>query len=121
MIANEAVKIVKRFETLRTKKEPEEKKERCGYDIKSGNRLIEVKGMKSKEPHAVAVNVNIKKKLSMPNYYIYIVNKICNKQPKMKILYPKDINDNKKGILKPASFKISKKAIDDFGKDMKLK
>ncbi|MBI2173232.1 MAG: DUF3883 domain-containing protein [Candidatus Aenigmarchaeota archaeon] len=91
-----AIEIVKKFEQERTNEIPEEMPNGHGYDIKSGNRFIEVKGTYGGLDKVwVVLHHTFFKKMwnSGRNYYIYFVYNL-NDKPKMKIINPEKIFPN---------------------------
>lgn len=91
-----AMKIVKKFEKNRTGREPTDvSKKRKGYDYKSGDRCIEVKGQKSPKSGWVDLHESLIKKIGefFNNYYIYVVYDI-ERKPKLKIIDSKCIFKN---------------------------
>ncbi len=70
-----------------------------GYDLKSGNRLIEVKGKKRgiDKPTRISLHQSLLKKRwkDGKKYYIYFVYNL-NDKPKMKIIPPEKIFPNLK-------------------------
>lgn len=113
-----AMEIVMRYERKQGRKPKDVSKTRCGYDIKSGNRCIEVKGESSKRASWVWINNSIVRKLGkkLANYYVYIVYDIKNK-PKLKTLEPNVIFKNLKI---DTVFLLETGAINKYGKDVKL-
>lgn len=82
-----SIALVMKFER-KSGRHPEKAKSRSGYDIKSGNRCIEVKGRTEDElPSEVKTNKFMLKSLgkNIKNYYVYIVFSI-KKKPKLLIL-----------------------------------
>lgn len=95
-IENEAVKIAMKYEKRRTGKLPESvSRTRCGYDLESKDRCIEVKGFCNERYPSISLYKELKKKLEgkEQKYYVYIVFDIDNK-PKLKILSPTTIWEN---------------------------
>lgn len=92
-----AVKIVKQFEKKRTHKEPQEMPNGYGYDVKSIDRYIEVKGRGTdiKRPVWVSLHHSLFKKAWKwsKKYYVYLVYNM-NDKPKMKIIPPEKIFPN---------------------------
>lgn len=91
----QAIKHVMQYEK-RQDREPEDvSKKHLGYDIKSGDRLIEVKGQKAKKPDFIYLYKRTLHKLgdNTLRYYIYLVYDIKH-EPKLKILPPEKIFGN---------------------------
>jgi hypothetical protein len=67
----------------------------CGYDIRSDERCIEVKGQSSKQPDFIGLYKKTLKNLGKDvlNYYIYLVYDI-KEHPKLKIIPPDVIFGN---------------------------
>lgn len=88
-VERKAMELVRDFEKKQGRKPRDVSHTGCGYDIKSGRRLIEVKGMS----HPTGDFISLYKKLfvklgkDISNYYIYVVYDIRN-SPKLKILKP---------------------------------
>lgn len=94
IVERKAIELVKEFERKHGR-QPKEIKA-GGYDIKSGNRCIEVKGSSDKNiPSFVWISRTILRKLGedVINYYIYIIYDIKRK-PKLLILPSKIIFSN---------------------------
>lgn len=113
-----AMKIVMEYEKIQGRKPKDVSKTRCGYDIKSGNRCIEVKGQSSERASWIWITPTIVRNLGkkIGNYYIYIVYDIKNK-PKLKILEPDAIFKNLKI---DTLFLLKDEVINKYGKDIKL-
>ena len=93
MVVNEqrAIKIVMKYEKKQGRNPKDVHAEGLGYDVKSGKRLIEVKGKGSSKPKftaGITLYKTLLKKLgkNILNYYIYIVYGLDENKPKMKIL-----------------------------------
>ena len=84
-----SMEIVMEYEKKEGRNPKDVSKTRCGYDIKSRGRCIEVKGMKHKRAQWFWINNSIVRRLgkSLSKYYVYIVYNI-NDKPKLKILDP---------------------------------
>ncbi len=86
-VETKAVQLVMEYERKSGRKPRDVSAEKCGYDIESSGRNIEVKGMS----HPTGDNILLYKKLftklgkKISNYYIYVVFDIRN-TPKMKVL-----------------------------------
>jgi len=113
-----AINLVMEFEKGQGRNPKDVSRTRCGYDIKSGKRLIEVKGERTPRASWIWINNSIVRKLgkNLANYYVYIVYDIKNK-PKLKILEPDVIFKN---LEIDTMFKITDAAINKYGKDVKL-
>jgi len=94
-IEKRAMKYVIKYEKSQRRNPIDVSKTRCGYDIKSGKRYIEVKGQSSTKAEFIYLYkktlMNLKDNIL--NYYIYIVYDLKNK-PKLKILPPNKIFGN---------------------------
>jgi len=117
-VEKRAIRIVMDYERSQRRAPVDVSRERCAYDIKSGDRLIEVKGTKDKKPTWYYVSPNILNKLGkgVANFYVYIVYDIKNK-PKLKIMEPDDVFKSMKA---EAQFYIPHSAISKYGKDVDL-
>ncbi len=117
-VEQRAMKIVMKYEKSQGKEPRDVSRTRCGYDIKSGRRRIEVKGESSERASWIWVSNSIVRNLgkNLSNYYIYIVYDINNK-PKMKVLEPDDIFKNLKI---DTLFLLTTAAINKYGKDIKI-
>lgn len=94
IVERKAIELVKEFE-IKQGRQPKEIRA-GGFDIKSGDRCIEVKGVSDKNiPSFIWISRTILKKLGedVINYYIYIVYDIKRK-PKLLILPSKIIFSN---------------------------
>ena len=95
-----AMKIVMKYERKQGREPKDVSRTRCGYDIKSGKRCIEVKGkaQEGRVPQWISLYKRVISKLGkkVMNYYIYIVYDIDRKKgkPKLIILPPKVILSN---------------------------
>ena len=94
-VEKRAMKLVMHFEHKQGRKPQDVSHSGCGYDIKSGSRLIEVKGMSHHKGDFIYLYKKLFLKLGkgVSNYYIYVVFDIKNK-PKLKIIPPKIILAN---------------------------
>ncbi|HEX9831158.1 MAG TPA: DUF3883 domain-containing protein [Thermodesulfobacteriota bacterium] len=95
-VEQKAMKVVARYEKRRTGKGSKDVSGTgCGYDIKSGNRLIEVKGFYNERYPSISLYKKLEEQLGKGknHYYIYVVYDIT-KKPKLKILEPKVIWGN---------------------------
>ena len=94
-VEKRAMKLVMHFEHKQGRKPQDVSHSGCGYDIKSGSRLIEVKGMSHPKGDFIYLYKKLFLKLGkgVSNYYIYVVFDIKNK-PKLKIIPPKIILAN---------------------------
>jgi|YelNatPaOPRAMG01_1025707.scaffolds.fasta_scaffold133037_1 hypothetical protein len=113
-----AIQIVMNYEKSQGREPKDVSKTKCGYDIKSGERCIEVKGQSSKRAGWIWISNSIVRKLGkdLSNYYIYIVYDINNK-PKLKILEPDVIFKNLKI---DTLFLLTTAVINKHGKDVEL-
>ena len=89
------MRLVMKYEKQHSRSPVDVSRTKCGYDIKSGSRCIEVKGQSSIKAEFIYL---YKKTLSnlkdeILNYYIYIVYDI-KRRPKLKILPPEKIFGN---------------------------
>jgi len=118
IIEQKAIKIVIDYEESQGRKAQDISRTRCGYDLKSGNRYIEVKGQSSQRAGWLWINNSIVRNLgkNLSNYYIYIVYNI-NKKPKLKILGPDIIFKNLKI---DTLFLLTTAVINEHGKDIKI-
>lgn len=118
LVEQKAMKIVIKYEKLQGREPRDVSKTRCGYDIQSGNRCIEVKGQSSKRADWIWITPTIVRNLGkkLANYYIYIVYDIKNK-PRLKILEPDIIFKN---LEIDTLFLLKGDVINEYGKDVKL-
>ena len=117
-IEQKVIEIVMKYEKLQGREPKDVSRTKCGYDIKSTERYIEVKGQSKKRAGRIRMDhaiVRIFGKDS-PNYYIYIVYDIKN-EPKLKILEPDVIFKNLKI---DTLFLLPTGVINKYGKDVKL-
>ncbi|KKU29936.1 hypothetical protein A3G55_01315 [Candidatus Giovannonibacteria bacterium RIFCSPLOWO2_12_FULL_44_25] len=91
----QAIEIVMEYERKNGRKPEEVSNKKCGYDIKSGDRFIEVKGQKAKQPDVIGLYKTTLSKLgdNILHYFIYLVYDIKS-NPKLKILPPEKIFGN---------------------------
>ena len=92
----QSIKYVMKFEKSQQRKPVDVSKKHIGYDIKSGNRFIEVKSRPASkiQPFIILHNALLRilgKELS--HYYIYIVYDM-KKEPKLIIIPPEIIFKN---------------------------
>ncbi len=94
-VENKAIALVVEYERKQGRNPRIVSRTGCGYDIKSENRCIEVKGQSMKNPDFIYLYKKTLAKLGADtlNYYIYVVYDINNK-PKLKILPPEKIFGN---------------------------
>jgi len=113
-----AMKIVMKYEKSKDRKPKDVSKQKCGYDIKSGDRCIEVKGQSSKRADGIWINNSIVRNLGkdLSNYYVYIVYDIKN-NPKLKILEPDVIFKN---LRIDPWFLLKMGVINRYGRDVEL-
>jgi|GEM_PF-6224702 len=115
-----AIDVVMKYERKEGRKPKDVHTQKKGWDVESGRRLIEVKGLGvgrrfdfSLETKLFRFNKSIKNR-----YYIYIVYNI-GRRPKLKILSHKNIF--KKGILTTYTKAwMEPKIVKQIGKDVKL-
>lgn len=90
-----AIDFVKKYEKRHGRIPVDVSKKGVGYDIRSGNRLIEVKGQSAVMPDFIYLYKRTLQNLgdNILNYYIYLVYDVKNK-PKLKILLPRKIFGN---------------------------
>lgn len=117
-VEQRSIKIVMDYERSQGRAPVDLSPKKCAYDIKSGNRLIEVKGTKEKKPTWFYISPNILNKLGkeVARLYVYIVYDINNK-PKLKIMETEDIFKSMKTF---TQFFIPHSAISKYGKDVDL-
>ena len=117
-VEQKAVNIVLKYEKKQGRKPINVSRDKCGYDIKSDDRFIEVKGTKGKKAGWFLITNTIVRTLgkNLSNYYVYIVYDI-NENPKLKILDPDDIFKNLKI---DTNFLIPAKAVTKYGKDVAI-
>ncbi len=118
-VEQKAMKIVMEYERSQGRKPKDVSRTKCGYDIKSGNRRIEVKGQSKKRASWIWVSNSIVRNLgrNISNYYVYIVYDI-KKNPKLKILEPDVIFKNLKI---DTLFRLTTAVINQYGKDVKVR
>lgn len=112
-----AMMLVMDYERKQGRNPEDVSKKKCGYDIKSDNRLIEVKGQSAKKPDFISLYKQALNKLgdNTIHYYIYLVYDL-KERPKLKILPPEKIFGN---IEIEASFFIRGKVFKEI-KDIEL-
>jgi len=117
-VEQKAIKIVMEYEISQGRKPKDVSKQRCGYDIKSGDRCIEVKGESSKRASWIWISDTIVRNLGkeLSNYYVYIVYDI-KKNPKLKILEPDTIFKNLKI---DTVFRLTTAVINRYGMDVEF-
>ncbi len=117
-VEQKAMDIVMNYEKLQGRKPENVCRTRCGYDIKSSDRCIEVKGQSSQRAGWIWISNSITRNLgkNLSNYYIYIVYDI-NKEPKLKIIDPDTIFKNLKI---DTLFLLTTAVINEHGKDVKI-
>lgn len=116
-VETKAMKLVTDYERRQGRHPRDVSKTGCGYDIKSGRRLIEVKGMRHRTGNFISLYKKLFLKLGkdISRYYIYVVYDIKN-EPKLKIIPPDVILAN---IEIETSFFIKAKSYRDI-EPMKL-
>ena len=112
------INIVMEYETLQGRQPRDVSRTKCGYDIKSGDRFIEVKGQAGKRASWIWISNTIVRNLGkeLSNYYVYIVYDIKN-NPKLKILEPDVIFKNLKI---DTLFLLTTAVINQNGRDVEL-
>ena len=117
-VEQKAIKIVMEYEKSKGRKPKDVSKQKCGYDIKSGDKYIEVKGVSSKSASWIWISNSIVRNLGkeLSNYYVYIVYNIKD-NPKLKILEPDVIFKNLKI---DTVFLLTAAVINQRGKDVEL-
>ena len=117
-VEQKAVKLVMEYESSQDRKPKDVSKQKCGYDIKSGDRCIEVKGVSSKKTSWILINNSIVRSLgkNLSNYYVYIVYDIKN-NPKLKILEPDVIFKN---LRINTAFLLTAAVINRHGREVEL-
>lgn len=95
-VEHKAMRLVMAYEKKQKRKPIDVCRSGCGYDIKSGNRCIEVKGQSSKKPDFIYLYKKTLQNLKDDtlHYYIYVVYDIQSAQPKLRILPPEKIFGN---------------------------
>jgi len=118
LIEQQAMEIVMKYEKSQGRNPKDVSRTRCGYDIKSGNRYIEVKGQGSKKAEWIWISNSIVRNLgkNLANYYIYIVYDIKNK-PKLKIFESDVIFKN---LQIDTLFLLKSGVINKYGKDVEV-
>lgn len=114
----QAMEIVMKYEKSQGRSPKDVSRTKCGYDIKSGNRYIEVKGQGSKKAEWIWITNSIVRNLgrNLANYYIYIVYDVKDK-PKLKILEPDVIFKN---LQIDTLFLLKSGVINKYGKDVEV-
>lgn len=98
-IPEKAMEYALLYERKKGRNPKDVSKTKCGYDIKSSGRRIEVKGVRASKPGFIILsNYNFRALQREENYWLYI---ICNVLDE-----PKVIELNKLEVLKRAKFKI---------------
>jgi len=117
-VEQKAIKIVMEYEKSQGRMPSDVSRTKCGYDIKSNERCIEVKGKTKKRADWIWINNSIVRNLGkdLSNYYIYIVYDI-KREAKLKILEPDIIFKNLKI---DTLFLLPTAVINKYGKDVKL-
>jgi len=117
-VEKKAIEIVMDYEWNQKRNPEDVSTKKCGYDIKSRDRFIEVKGQSRKKASWIWINNSIVRKLgkNLSKYYVYIVYDIKN-NPKLKILEPDVIFKNLK--IDPF-FLLETKVINKKGLDVEL-
>lgn len=117
-VEQKAMQLVMNYEKSQGRKPKDVSRTKCGYDIKSGKRCIEVKGSSHKRADWITITNTIIRNLgkNLANYYIYIVYDIKGK-PKLKILEPDVIFKHLEII---AQLYISAAVVNKYGIDVTL-
>lgn len=112
------MKIVMDYERKQGRHPEDVSRKKIGYDVKSDDRCIEVKGQSDKRASWIWINNSIVRNLGkdLSNYYIYVVHDMKN-EPKLKILDPNDIF---KHLRIDTMFLLSTADVNEFGKDATL-
>ena len=94
-IEKKAMGLVMNYERKQNRNPKDVSQSGLGYDIKSGRRLIEVKGMSHPRGDFISLYKKLFVKLGkdISRYYIYVVFDIKN-EPKLKIIRPSVILPN---------------------------
>ena len=113
-----AMDIVMKYEKNNGRKPKDVSKTKCGYDIKSNERCIEVKGQSDEKAEWIWVSNTIVRNLGkdLANYYIYIVYNIQD-EPKLKILDPDSVFKN---LEIDNQFILKRSAITKYGIDVSI-
>jgi len=108
-IEKKAIEIVMEYEREQNRNSKDVSEGKCGFDIQSGNRHIEVKGQSSEKARFLWINNSIVRKLGkgLAHYWVYVVYNI-NDKPKLKILEPDTIFKN---LQIDTQFKLTAKVI----------
>lgn len=95
-IEQKAMKLVMAYEQKEGRIPKDVSRTRCGYDLKSGDRCIEVKGQSSIKPEFIYLYKKTLQNLQddILHYYIYIVYDIRSEDPKLRILPPEKVFGN---------------------------
>jgi len=114
-----AMKIVAKYELKQGRRPHDVSKTKCGYDIKSGNRRIEVKGQKRQRAGWITIHNSIVRNLGreLAQYYVYVVYDI-DRESKLKILDPDTIFKNLKI---ESHFLLTARAVNEHGKNIEIK
>ena len=117
-VEQKAVNIVIKYEKSQGRNPKDVSRTKCGYDIKSNRRCIEVKGQSNRRAGWIWINNSIVRNLgkNLINYYIYIVYDIKHK-PKLKVIEPDVIFKNLKI---DTLFLLPTAVINEHGKDVKI-
>jgi len=95
-VERKAMELVAEYEKKEGRNPQDVSKSKCGYDLKSGKRCIEVKGQSGPKPEFIYLYKKTLQNLKddILNYYIYIVYDIKSSNPKLRILPPEKIFGN---------------------------
>lgn len=117
-VEQKAMKIVMEYEEKHNRNPMDVSKKKCGYDIRSRGRCIEVKGMNNKRAQWVWISNSIVRNLgkNLSRYYVYIVYNIHD-EPKLKILEPDAIFKN---LQIDTQFLLKTAAVNKYGKDIEI-
>lgn len=115
IVEQKAIELVLEYEKKQGRNPIDVSKKRCGYDIESNDRFIEVKGQSSIKAGFIWINNTLVRTLgkNLANYYIYIIYDIKDK-PKIKILEPDIIFKN---LQIDTWFLLKSSVINEYGKD----
>ena len=117
-IEQRAMQIVMKYEKKQGRNPKDVSRTKCGYDIQSSERYIEVKGMSSKNAGWFGINNSIVRNLgrNLANYWVYIVYDMKQK-PKLKILEPDIIF---KHLQIDTMFLLKTAVVNKYGKNVEI-
>lgn len=90
IVQDEAMKYVMEYEIKEGRKPKNVSKTRCGFDIHSSGRDIEVKGLGGTNPFILFNQYNFKALQISENFYLYVVYNI-KKEPKLIIFTKNEV------------------------------